>query len=115
MNDVQKENNAKELWHNYAFYTTEISKFLLKNDMELFYQMIERRDQIQAAIMECTADNFAATVEGQKLLKTIEQEDMIIRKNLQFKINNEKRSRTVSKAYDVYDSSTSGRRFDSKR
>lgn len=116
MGEGPEQRSARELWHDYCFLTGEMARFLLKKDMELFFELMRQREQVQAAIANCEADDFAATAEGRGLFESIQRENTVIKQGLQFTINNGKQGQTIAKAYDRYGAQiAAGRRLDTKR
>ncbi len=108
---------AKELWLDYWFLTREMSKFLMKKEWELFYELMRQRQIMQARIQQAD-DDFKTTQEGRKLIFEIQQENNAIRQRLQFNLNRLKQHEQVSRAYDGVEIAVrpmTGRRLDAKR
>lgn len=90
---------AEVLWKDYQFLTKEILKFLLKQDMDLFYELMNQREKLQT-IIDQTADNdFKDSPEGRSLLVEIQQDSQNIMHNLQLQLLSQKRHHQVSEAY----------------
>ena len=91
---------AKQLWLDYHFLTKEMVKFLDNKDMELFYELINQREQIQALIDQTADDDFRKSAEGRRLLLEIQGDSHFITHTLQFQLNTGKRQHQVAAAYD---------------
>ena len=90
---------AQALWQDYWFLTKEMMKFLTKQDMDLFYDLLNQRERLQT-IIDQTADNdFKVSPEGRILLTEIQQDSKYIVYNLQLRMSGSKRQHQVSEAY----------------
>ncbi|HWR45781.1 hypothetical protein [Sporomusa sp.] len=92
--------SASQLWQEYAFLTREMAKMLLKQDLELFLELMDQRDTIQVAITALPEDVFKTSMEGRDLLSTIETQNKTIAGALQRLYNNSKQRHQVVNAYD---------------
>lgn len=90
---------AQALWQDYCFLTKEMMKFLTKQDMALFYHLVDQRERLQISIGQTADDGFKVSLEGQSLLAEIQQESQEIIHNLQLHINHSKRQHQVSETY----------------
>lgn len=90
---------AQALWQDYHFLTKEMMKFLTKQDMDLFYNLLNQRERLQT-IIDQTADNdFKVSPEGRILLTEIQRDSEYIVYNLQLRLSGSKRQHQVSEAY----------------
>ena len=96
------DKTAKQLWQDYHFLTKEMTKFLTKQDMDLFYDLMSQRERIQTLIDQTADDGFKVSTPGRSLLIEIKQESQMIIQKLQLVLNNSKRQRQVSDAYNVH-------------
>lgn len=101
----------RELWQDYYFLTQEMSKFLLRNDIDLFFELMNQRERLQADIDDCE-DDFKRTAEGKSLLEAVRLTNQGIGHRLQFLLNQAKQQETVSNAYDGYGERPVGNRLD---
>lgn len=92
---------AENLWQDYQFLTKEMLKFLSKQDMELFYNLMNQREQLQIIIDQTDDCGFKVSSAGQSLLAGIQQDNQYISDNLQLRLNSSKRLHQVSVAYSV--------------
>jgi len=93
------DKTARELWQDYWFLTKEMAKFLTKQDMNLFYDLMDQRERLQTLIDQTADDGFKASTSGRSLLTEIKQESQMIIRRLQLAFNNSKRQQEVSDAY----------------
>jgi len=89
-----------QLWLDYSFLTKEMVKFLGKQEMDLFYELMNQREQIQVMITQTADDGFRTSADGRRLLLEIQSDSHFITHTLQFKLNTGKRQHQVSAAYD---------------
>lgn len=90
---------AEALWKDYQFLTKEMLKFLAKQDMDLFYELMNQRETLQV-ILEQTADHgFKVSKDGQSLLSEIKQMNGEITDSMQLLLSRSKRQHQVSEAY----------------
>lgn len=87
------------MWLDYRFLTKEMLKFLAKQDMDLFYELLNQRHKLQDIIEQTADDGFRASPEGRTLLTEIQRDSDIIRENLQIKLGKSKRQNRVAQAY----------------
>lgn len=103
--------SPRELWQDYYFLTQEMSKFLVRNDIDLFFELMNQREKIQAELDSCE-DDYKRTAEGKALLEVIRMTNQAISHRLQFMLNQAKQQETVSNAYDGYGERPVGNRLD---
>ena len=98
---------SEKLWNDYLFLTKEMDKCLVREDFDLFMELVEQRQKLQTLIEEA-ADDFAATSAGHEFIQTVQQENNRVRLRLTAMYNRSKQRQVVSKAYDAYSSRTVG-------
>lgn len=103
--------DPRDLWQDYYFLTQEMFKFLLRNDIDLFFELMNQRERLQADIDDCE-DDFKRTPEGKSLLEAVRMTNQGIGHRLQFLLNQAKQQETVSNAYDSYGERPVGNRLD---
>ena len=91
---------SQALWQDYRFLTKEILKFLDKQDMELFYELMDQRERLQTAIDETPDEGFKLSLAGRSLLTEVEKDNEVILYNLQVKHSRAKRHNQVSEVYN---------------
>lgn len=93
------DKTAPALWQDYRFLTKEMLKFLAKQDMELFYELLNQRERLQTIIDQTADGGFKASSVGRSLLFEIQQDSQTISQNLQVRLGSSKRQHQVSEAY----------------
>ncbi len=96
------DKTARELWQDYQFLTKEMVKFLEKQDMNLFYDLLNQREQLQPLIDQTPDEGFKVSPEGKKMLTEIKQDSQSIIQNMQLRLNTSKRQQQVSNAYSAF-------------
>jgi len=94
------EKTAQALWQDYLFLTKEMLKFLDKQDMELFYELMDQRERLQTIIDETPDEGFKLSPRGLSLLTEVEKENQVIFHDLQLKHSRAKRHHQVSEVYN---------------
>ena len=90
---------TQALWQDYSFLTKEMLKFLDKQDMELFYELMDQRERLQTIIEETPDEGFKLSSPGQSLLFELKKDNELILNNLQAKQSRAKRHHQVSEVY----------------
>ncbi|KUO70123.1 MAG: hypothetical protein APF81_00295 [Desulfosporosinus sp. BRH_c37] len=90
---------AQALWQDYQFLTKEMIKFLSKQDMGLFYDLMNQRERLQTIIEQTEDDDFKVSLQGRSLLSEIQQVNQDITDNLRLILSRSKRQHQVSEAY----------------
>jgi len=96
-----EEKTAQALWQDYRFLTKEMMKFLVKQDMDLFYNLMNQRERLQTILDHTDDDGFKISQVGQSLLTEILQDSECIRQNLQIRLSSSRRQHQVSEAYSA--------------
>ncbi len=95
------EKTAQALWQDYRFLTKEMLKFLAKQDMELFYDLMNQREQLQVILEQTPDEGFKISPIGKALISEIQQDSQAIIETLQIRMGSSKRQHQVSKAYSA--------------
>lgn len=90
---------AQALWQDYRFLTKEMLKFLAKQDMDLFYDLLNQREQLQTIIDRTPDHDFKVSPEGRSLRNEIQLDSQTIIRDLQLRLGSSKRHHQVSEAY----------------
>lgn len=88
------------LWRDYWVLTQEMAKFLEREDLDMFNNIIDQRGKLQERIEEANAEEFLQTPEGQLLGRQIRQKDQEITTRLQLLLNREKQQHSLNQAYE---------------
>jgi len=90
---------AESLWQDYQFLTKEMKKFLIEQDMDLFNDLMNQRERLQAIIDQTDDDVFKVSREGKTLLSKIRKINQDITDNMHLLLSRNKRQHEVSEAY----------------
>jgi flagellar protein FlaG len=90
---------GQALWQDYRFLTKEMMKFLTKQEMDIFYDLLNQRKRLQAIIDQIADDGFKVSSQGRSLLSEIQQDNQDITDSMQHLLSRSKRHHQVSEAY----------------
>jgi len=90
---------AQALWQDYCFLTKEMRKFLARQDMDLFNELMNQRERLQPIINQTADDGFKGSQQGKNLLREIQQIDQEITEKMQILLSRSKQQHQVSAAY----------------
>jgi hypothetical protein len=102
---------SEQLWHEYLFLTKEMAKFIEKQDMDLFEELLTQRLKMQSLIEDVADNNFKQSDKGRRCFTEIQQAEHAIKLKLEYMRNTMSRQNQVSNAYDGFTTSI-GRRMD---
>jgi hypothetical protein len=91
---------VKELWQNYLFLTREMKKFLLRKDLDLFFEIMKQREKVQAQIDTAPDAAYRLTSEGQKLLESVREDNKDIILAMQQQMYQLKQQHSITQAYE---------------
>jgi hypothetical protein len=91
---------VKELWQNYLFLTREMKKFLFRKELDLFFEIMKQREKVQSLIDTAPDTAYRLTPEGQKLLKSIREDNQDIILVMQQIMYGMKQQHKVTQAYE---------------
>jgi hypothetical protein len=103
---------SEQLWQEYFFLTKEMAKFIEKQDMDLFDELLDQRSKLQLIIEDTPDRDFKRSEKGKRCFAAIQQTEQIIKQKLEYMRNVMSRQNQVSNAYDGYATSILGRRMD---
>lgn len=87
-------------WQDYLFLTREMKQFLIACDLKFFYSLLEQRQQLQDQIQSFHDTEYHSSVEGKKLLLSIQQLNQEMVQQFQLVMNTVKRGQAVTQAYE---------------
>ena len=102
----------ENLWKDYRFLTREMSAFLAKRELDMFYELLNQRQTLQVMIEETDDSEYLSSNDGQELVQEVQREDAMIARKLRGSMAQMQQNRTVRKAYQRGYSGTVGRRTD---
>jgi hypothetical protein len=105
---------AQELWQDYLFLTREMDKFLSRDDVDMFLQLLEEREKMQHILEASDGGEFKKSPEAAKLFTELRQLNAGIGLRLARLRNDAKNQQKVSAAYDIMRPAPVGGRMDHK-
>jgi len=87
-------------WQDYLFLTVEMKKFLSKNDLKMFFTLVEQRETVQLELEKIADKAYYASPEGKKMLLEIQQANQELMKQFNLLFNTMKNRKNISQAYD---------------
>lgn len=87
-------------WQDYLFLTVEMQKFLTKNDMKMFFSLVDQREKVQLDLEKTTNKIYQTSVQGKQLLGEIEQANQQLMNHFNLVFNTLKKRKNISQAYD---------------
>ena len=77
--DEAREKNAAACWQKYEMLTREMLKFIGREDVDEFREIVEQRDRLQQQIEALGVCSYPHTEAGQALYERLQPMDMQIR------------------------------------
>lgn len=108
------EKTVSALWQDYLFLTKEMGKFLDKQDLDLFLELVSQRERLQTMIEKRQSQAYQDTPPDQSLLSEIAQTNQLVLNKLKYMMNMEDKQHNISRAYDRYANNSIGGHMDWK-
>ena len=102
---------AAELWQKFLMLTQEMLKFIEKNDIDMFLNLLEQRLGLQKQIETLADDVYHKTTAGQAIISKINPLNEQIQILVQKWLNNSRQQQQRAKAYDSYGVSAFTQKF----
>ena len=102
----------ENLWKDYRFLTREMAAFLAKQELDMFYELLDQRQSLQAMIEETDDYEYLFSEEGKELVREVQREDILISRQLRGSMSQMQQKRKVRSAYHTGYSSNVGNRTD---
>ena len=102
MQDTEK--TISVLWQDYLFLTTEMGRFLEKQDIDLFLELISQRERLQSMIENKQKQMGMNSPPKEEILTEINKANQVVMDKLRYLMNMEDKQHNLSHAYDVYNS-----------
>ena len=103
---------SEGLWKDYRFLTREMSAFLAKRELDMFYSLLDQRESLQAMIEEKGDEEYLFSDEGRELIREVQREDIMIARALRGNMSQLQQKRQVRTAYGLTYSCKVGGRTD---
>ncbi|MBR1398321.1 MAG: flagellar protein FliT [Selenomonadaceae bacterium] len=106
------------LWNKYFLLTQELLKFIDKQDIDTFVDIVSQRDRLIEKMKSLPKNDFRETDECKNLIENIKPMDMQIMYKARTWLNKSRRQNSAVKSYDLTgvagNLGTSGRIFNRK-
>jgi hypothetical protein len=102
----------ENLWKDYRFLTREMAAFLAKQELDMFYELLDQRQQLQTMIEETDDYEYLFSEEGQALTREVQREEILISRQLRGSMSQMQQKRKVRSAYHTGYSNNVGNRTD---
>lgn len=100
---------ARELWKKYYMLTGELLKFINKEDIDTFVELVDQRQKLLDMAEALPDTEYRATAECKELFAKIKPVDMQIIFKAKSWLNKSKRNTMTVKSYDIAGSSPVGK------
>lgn len=101
MAESEKLVKARELWGKYFMVTNELLKFIDKQDIDNFIELIDQRQKLIELLNELPDTEYRKTEECQALFAKIKPIDMQLLYKSKSWLNKAKRNTMAVKSYDL--------------
>lgn len=65
------DQQAADLWQKYYMLTEEMYRFIKKNEVDMFFQLVEQRGEVQKLLQKLDNKTYHKTAEGKVLISKI--------------------------------------------
>ena len=108
------EKKAEELWGTYYMLSEEMLKFIAREDVDMFLQLLEQRSSIQQLIEDKADDGWTKTPAGQEMYQKLKSVDMQLQYKARLWLNKSKQQNQAVKVYDTLGANPAGHLFNQK-
>lgn len=112
MSMTEQKFSEEELWRKFAMLTEEMNKFLDKDDIDTFLELLDQRGYFEKIILQNKETKFIKSEEGQNLLKRVIAINKILSQKSQLWLNKTRSNRNISRAYESLGYTNSGISWD---
>lgn len=106
-----KNEKIKSLWQMYFSLSEEMLKFIERENVDVFLQLLAQREELQKVLEKQETNDWPKTKEGQALYQKIKPVDMQIQYKARLWLNKSKHKNEVAKAYDSLGAQPAGHVF----
>lgn len=96
------------VWRDYAFLTCELAKFVVRQDWDMVFTLIDQREAMQKIIDASQDEAFVASERGRKLLLAIQADERAIAQRLRLMTNQSQVQQRIVNAYDSFSAIPAG-------
>lgn len=90
---------GENLWKDYQFLTHEMATFIARQELDMFYELLDQRAQLQDMIEETGDFGYLNTEAGRALTREVTDVDVQISTQLRGSMTRLKQDRQVQVAY----------------
>jgi hypothetical protein len=90
------------VWRDYAFLTCELAKFVVRQDWDMFFMLLDQRETMQKLINASDDKAFATSDRGRALLLAIQVDERAITQRLRLLTNQAQIQQRIVNAYDSF-------------
>ena len=101
LNKEEVLNQARALWQKYLVLTDELLKFIDKQDIDTFLELISQRDKLIENMKALPENDFRKTEECQNMIEQIKPMDTQIMYKARAWLNKSRRQNSAVKSYDI--------------
>ena len=91
---------AQELWEKFLVLTQEMFKFIEKNEIDTFLELLNQRLKLQEMIENLPKNEYHLSNEGKRVIAQINPINVEIQYKVQLWLNKTKKSQSMARAYD---------------
>ena len=102
----------ERLWRDYRFLTNEMLVFLERQEMTMFYSLLDQRLRLQSMIEERQDSKYLNSEAGKALVREVQTKDNVIRMVLRGEMSRMQQQRQMRHAYQNRMMLESGMRAD---
>ena len=102
---------AEELWEKYYMLSAEMLKFIERDEVEVFLQLLEQRTAVQQLLEQLDDKIWPKTTAGQALYAKLKPVDMQLQYNARLWLNKSKQKNQAIKSYDLLGENPAGHLF----
>ncbi len=101
VDDKEILEQARTLWNKYLVLTNELLKFISKNDVDTFFELIEQRGKLIEMMKKLPKNHFRETDECKAMIEQIKMLDMQTMYKARAWLNKSRRQNSTVRAYDL--------------
>ena len=104
--------SGENLWKDYRFLTREMETFIARQELDMFYELMNQREQLQLMIEAEDDGSFLQTDAGREMTRELQDTEALISTQLRGSMSQLKQRRQVQNAYHGGYSNRVGARTD---
>jgi len=108
------EADTAQLWEKYYIVSSEMLKFIERDEVDMFLQLLEQRSVIQEMLEKRDDRVWTKTEAGQQLYQKLKPIDMQVQYKVRVWLNKTKQKNQAAKFYDMLGAQPAGNIFNQK-